>query len=1295
MIFLIRKFVKYLLVALFTTFILPVSASETDIIIVTNRMMLDAKQELIKQSAHQAGVKVQFVSTTVADKALLETLQQSNFVLVDLPREMDMQSFSGRLQDLQPPTSTPLMLISRNTFQAKNIAMAASQQLHDYYRNGGRKNMEVFFTAVSSLLTGKSLVNLPKPQLLPQQGAYHPRYSEGYSADPDAVLVAVDADRTHPVIAIGFHVRYLESDAMAHIDELVKKVESRGANALPVFYSLGPDSRLPELLKDRADVLIHLQPVYHNGLKTQLDTLGIPVIQGIGWWQDSIESWEQSPSGLPLQSTPLYLALPEQNGLIDPMVLWAEQDDGLKLIDYQVDATIDKAIRLAHLQNKPLEQQKLAVMVYNYPPGQENLSASFMNVPRSLAVLSEQWVREGYNTNVLTEQQLIDGLGSSIKATHQEHQPLDKTTGQILSLESYLTWFEQLPQPVQNRINDYWGKPQDSSMLTQLDDQPVFVIPHVAAGNIIYLGQPPRGLPGMDNEKSLYHDMRVPVNHYYLATYLWVQENFQADALVHFGTHGTQEWMPGKERGLSIFDDPYLALGNIPVVYPYIIDNVGEATQAKRRGRAVMISHQTPPFRPSGLHGKLVDIHQLIHQWENLEPGEVRDNTVASLLDLSLSDNLTTDLGWDVEQVNQTPELFIQQLHDYLHELAAQSQPIGLHTFAAQDIEEQKLTTVLQMLGNEFIDAFNLADQEELFAKDYQALSQTLPYQWLQAVVSKSEPIKPELAKWQQKALDYYASLTAEYEWESFNSALQGNHIEPGIGGDPIRVPESLPSGKNLVGFDPARIPTKEAWLAGKKAIDELISSHQQEKGTYPRRLAFSLWAVEAMRHGGILESQALYAMGVEPTWDDGGRVNGFNIIEQQQLQRPRVDVVLSATGLYRDQFPNVMEVLAQAAAAVTELDEKDNPVYQHTQQLLADLRGKGIAEDKAKIMAQTRVFGSPTGVYGTGLEDASLASDTWESDDKLAKLYLDRMSHAFGPDSSQWGKEPDYSELYAENLKTVDAALLARTSNLYGMLTTDDPFQYLGGIDLAVRHLTGKSPELYISNQREQGKVRFQSAAEFLAVEMATRSFHPGWIEAMKEEGFAGALNLQDMTNNLWGWQTVSPDVVKDHQWQKMHDIYVMDSLDLDLNEWFENYSPEAQLRMMERMLDAIRKNYWDASEQTRKELVAAYIQSLQEHDLQPAHAKLADFADNQARGFGLAPIAEMPPAPDQQQSPEPKQPPQTDMAQAQQVEGQKLEKTSQEGIELETQWWWLSMLIIPLLTGALRQYNVIRKAQ
>ena len=1253
--------------------------------VVTDSMMLSGKKTLLKESAQAQGLTLTIIEKQeLSPEALYKALGSSDFVLVDLARSFDMTAMVKHIEPAGQDFSNNHFWYASDAYHHTNLSAQQADLLLSYYRHGGRRNMVQFMQAVKQIVQDQAISGLAEPLVLPEAGAYYADYPNQFTADASAMLKFLKPEFQQAVIAIGFHPRYIESTATEHIDALVKAIEEKGAVALPLFYALGDEVDLVHLVPKEVDVLIHMQPVYHNGLEDQLNELGIPVMQGIGWWGDSIDSWREDPVGLSLSSTPLYLALPEQNGLIDPLVMWAENDGVIELIPEQINAAINKAVALAKLKTQPKATQKVAVMVYNYPPGQHNFSASYMNVPRSLANLSKQWQQAGYQTQARSEQAFIDDfadvIGAGFDRRLREEMLADKKA-QWLPLSQYKQWYQQLPATTRKRIEDYWGQPEAFSLLSQQQGEPGFIIPMIAANNMVYLPQPSRGTGDIDAEKKLYHDTRVPVSHAYLASYLWLRDEFKADALIHFGTHGTQEWMAGKERGLSaVADDPYVAIGDIPIIYPYIMDDVGEAVQAKRRGRAVMVSHQTPAFRASGLHGTLVDVHNLIHQWENLEPGEVKANTLNSLMQMAKDESLAESLSWSEDAAREQPEDFILALHDYLHELAAQSQPIGLHTFASDSPQPQKISTVMQMLGQAFIDSFDLPDADELLVQDYQKLEQTEPYQWLVDVIVNNKPVKNEQQHFADQATQMYENLRTDGELTGLTAALSGQHVSPQIGGDPIRVPDALPTGGNLVGFDPSKIPNKEAWLAGKKAAADLIANYHDNHGEYPNKLAFSLWAVEAMRHGGVLESQAFYAMGVEPIWGRGGRVSGYRVIPADELKRPRVDVVLSVTGLYRDQFPNVMEKLAKAAAEVAQLKEADNQLYKNTQTLLADLLKQGVSQKEAEMGAQTRIFGSPTGVYGTGLDDATLASDTWEGDEKLAKLYLKRMSHAFGPDPEQWSQGADASDLYAQQLKTVDAALLARSSNLYGMLTTDDPFQYLGGLDLAVRHLSGKSPELYISNQRKPGEVQFQTADEFLSLEMNSRAFHPGWIQSLKEEGYAGALHLQDMTNNLWGWQSVSPDVVKDVQWQNMHDIYVRDKLELELNEWFEKNAPEAQVRMMERMIEAVRKDFWEASEETKKQLLEAYIDKVNKHQLTPASKTLSEFVDQQAVGFGLQPLS----AGQAQTKSQPQ-----NSGQSQQVQGQKLVKQSNSKAAEDNHYWWLLLLSAPFFIGILKQHN------
>ena len=397
------------------------------------------------------------------------------------------------------------------------------------------------------------------------------------------------------------------------------------------------------------------------------------------------------------------------------------------------------------------------------------------------------------------------------------------------------------------------------------------------------------------------------------------------------------------------------------------------------------------------------------------------------------------------------------------------------------------------------------------------------------------------------------------------------------------------------------------------------------------------------MRHQGMLEAQVLAALGVEPVWDAGGRVIDVKLLPRASMQRPRVDVVLSATGLYRDHFPNAMKQLAKAVELAARANEADNPVHANSLRIAASLKQRGVPEAAARRAAETRIFSNESGRYGTGLDDAALATDTWkskaEADRKMAQLYLKNMQYAFGADETAWntkgiaGADGVDVNLYAEQLKGTEGAVLSRTSNLYGMLTTDDPFQYLGGIGAAVRHLDGKAPELYISNLRGSGSGKVEGADKFLAKELATRNFHPGYIKGLMAEGYSGTLQVLDAMNNFTGWTTVAREIVRDDQWQEFVDVYVRDKHQLGLKNWFEQNNPHALAQTIEKMLEMARHGYWQADAKTVAELKDRYNDLARRFDVQTDNAVFEKFV---APGFGLAAVLPAAPAPTRPQSAE-----------------------------------------------------------
>ncbi|MBL4899195.1 MAG: cobaltochelatase subunit CobN, partial [Colwellia sp.] len=783
-------------------------------------------------------------------------------------------------------------------------------------------------------------------------------------------------------------------------------------------------------------------------------------------------------------------------------------------------------------------------------------------------------------------------------------------------------------------------------------------------------------------------------NHAYMAFYLYARETFGAHAFIHLGTHGSQEWLTGKERGLSVYDAPNLAIGNLPVFYPYIIDNVGEAMQAKRRGRATIISHLTPGFAKAGLYTNVAKLNELISNYMMLEQGQTKQNTQKSIITLADELNILTDLKLTKTMANTNFSEKVITIQDHLNELAQQSQPLGVHTFGLLPKTSHLYSTILQMLGDEFSQRAEVYEQQqgltlpenaqkdEREVQKLEALSgfQLLKVYFLGTNTNKTLPDLPEkLALELEQAKTYWNNFQNISETQNLLRALEGKYIKVSHGGDPIRNPEVAPTGRNLIGFNPAKVPSKEAYQAGVSLMEQTIEDYVSKHGRYPEKLAFSLWSLETMRHQGALEAQVLHALGLKPKWNQQGNVIGTEVIEYKDLGRPRIDVTITATGLYRDAFPNVMLWLAKAIDKIAKMKEENNFVYRHANALKKELLAKGKSEEDANYLSSIRIFSNETGNYGTGLAGTSLASDTWEDDSKLANLYLKRMGYAFGSDEKRWSENVADSDLYSKVLSGTDAVIFSRSTNLYALMANDDPFQYFGGIGLAVRHLDGKTPEMYVSNLRRKDNVKAQTMEHFLNQEMRSRYFHPRWVQAMQDAGYAGATVMLDRMNNMWGWEVMTPEAVRDDQWQEFFEIYVEDKYDLDMREFFEKNNAHALAQIIERMLEAERKGYWKTDEETIKTMVKTYAELAKEFDVVTDNNKFNENLKKQALGFGLAALLPNEKVPEVKPQVAPEQP----KAKTEQVTGQRLEEQVKQTDDFKEDNTWIYVLFLIFIAG------------
>ncbi|MGJ8691345.1 MAG: cobaltochelatase subunit CobN [Thalassotalea sp.] len=1349
-----------------------------------------AKVTLLKNAAKESKTATfsieQKSAKKLTDMAAAEKLfAQYDLVVLDAvsPRfaKKTFETFLPSIANVSNKHPTKFIAFNwlNNPAAQHGVTPKQQQALQTYWKNAGRTNLTnmlnfIAFDVLSKATTHQ--VTLIEPIVFPTQGIYHPNQPNLMSDSLTSYHAWAAPKAGQLKIALLMQRASIETEQTTVIDQTISRLEAKGAYVVPFFFELSPRSGdyshllQSDLIENGAitgkktdvDLIINFRNIHWaSKRKAEFEKLGVPVIQALTYYDGDQKSWEESDAGISSGMMSFMLVLPESAGAIDPTIVAAmnHKENKIEVIDYQLDFLIDRALNYAKLAHMPNADKKLTTMFW----GDQDMGASFLNVPQSLQAISHRLHDEGYSIEKVDAQYFIDRVDRILNPFYRDFELealLKEDLAELLPVTEYKQWLATVPQNIVAGINEQWGKPEDNFMVTKRDGEHYFIIPRIRNGNMLILRQPPRG-DSADKEQGLYHNTKIPMNHYYLAAYFYSREYWNSDAFIHLGTHGTHEYLPGKDRGLSRYDGANLSTGALPIMYPYIVDDVGEAMQAKRRGNAVTIGHMTPPFAAAGLQGVTADMHTLVDQYRHIDTGGVKEKTKQQIIDFCIKENLCKDLNYDLTQINEDFDTFLQDLHSFLEELAATNQPLGLHSFG--ELSEQRLiiSTVGQMLGTEFLsiaakfekdhheiedhhdhghqsehkneqaaesehrhDSEKEHEHEEAQAKSHDDISDglmhfinedieaTAGYKTIRDyVVNTSKKanindLNDEIKPYIIQAKIYYKNIVGIKELDNLVAGLKSEFIAPKNGGDPIRNPESLPTGFNLIGFDPSRLPTKAAFEQGTELVEEIIANYYKKHGQYPDKLAFSLWSVEAMRHYGVLESQALYAMGIRPKWSPDGRVVGTEIIPYSELKRPRVDVVLSATGLYRDAFPNVMEMLAKAIKELSELKDESNPIWrnyvrENSQKVKAQLQAEGVDEAEAEYLSSVRIFSNTFGDYGSGVDEPIMNSDTWETDKKIADNYLATMGHYFGADTSRWGEKVD--NLYAKQLSGTDVALFARSSNLYGMITSDDPFEYFGSLALAVRNIDGKSPEMMISNLRNTKKAKMEMASDMLAKELRTRNFHKRWISEMQKEGYSGAVTMSGNLNNLWGWQVVDPDVVRDDQWDEFADIYVNDKLEMGLDEWFEKTNPAALARMMERMLEAERKDYWETDPERLKSIVEKYIEFVEKYNLVVLNGAVREHTNALAEGFGLQPLqnaktlkdmaklAEVKKAKNEQQANEHDltEKDSTEKSATEQVTGQKLEKQNQEATADDDDFIWqaLSVMFFIICLGAFYQ--------
>ena len=1100
-----------------------------------------------------------FTQEDISGPRIMEFAKYMDLAVVDIMGRQPAEWLLANISAVKPGAKIYAVRTSSHTKDYLDAGFVMDRTVRSYFKFTSAQNLTNLIRFLAKRDFGMA-VEAPPPNLPPQNALYHPD-APSLFADLEAYETWYRRSGRYREkglwdLTIVFPTFPIDSKKEP-MDALIRAYEANGINTVVWLRDIqGWDKILKRLissspLKGRLGSITGLTFKFSSMLCDDilpvLQKADAPVFNPQYLFFSTGKEWSASVQGISPAGISLQFSVPELSGLVEPTVIGVKErvsiEQGVKTYSYvPVQPLVQKLARRTarwhRLKQMANKDKKIVLIYYNHGAGKQNIGASYLNVFRSIREIIKAMQREGYTIEGhLTEEKVMDLLlksGRNIGSWAPDELDRLIREGNVVKipLDQYKQWLAETPREFQEKVEKDWGRPEDSDIMIRNGE---FIIPCVRLGNLILAPQPSRGW-GDDPEK-LYHSTILYPHHQYVAFYLWLQKKFKPDAMISLGTHGTHEWLPGKQAGLSHRCPPEVLIGDIPSIYPYIVDDVGEGIQAKRRGRAEIIDHATPPFKKGGIYEEYSRLAALIGEYEASASEKIQAVKLERIREMTLKLGLDKDL--DIRTVDEDA---LEKIEHYILALKTEMIPYGLHTFGISP-------------GGE-------------------GLEETAS-----AIASKGG----------QSSGFYKELLTAcgPSEIENLMRGLRGGYIPPASGNDPVRNPESLPTGRNFYSFDPDKMPSMEAWAAGKNAAQEIIEAYRRKHhNAYPEQVGVILWSVETIRDEGINVATALYLIGMKPVWDQRDKVVDVTPIPGPDLNRPRIDVLLQMSGLFRDSFPTAALMLDKAVKKAAALTDLENFIRKHSMQVEQTLIAEGRSPEEARKLSLVRLFSAQPGAYGTKVDDMTGASGLWEDDEIVAEGFIDMVSYGYS--SEIWGRP--LKDVYRRNLKEVDVTVHSIGSNLYSTMDNDDMFQFLGGLSMAVRKESGKDPDVFVSMQRTLGQGHVEPLVVTLGRELRARYLNPKWIKGMKKENYAGAREMAEFLENMWGWQVTTPFAIDSAKWVQTYEVYVEDKYGLDIKEFFNRANPWAYQSITARMLEAVRKGYWKADENVKKKLAVEY---------------------------------------------------------------------------------------------------------
>jgi len=1032
-----------------------------------------------------------------------------------------------------------------------------------YWLAGSEENIQNLIALVISRYAGgeravyRRLMKPGDPVEYPETGVYHPGIRSRVSDTIDSLPTSKSGDQG----TVGLLVMrsYILAGNSRHYDAVIEQLEAKGLRVIPAF-AAGLDARpaVERYFMDGerpiVDAVLSLTgfslvggPAYNDAKAAEemLARLDVPYIAAHGTEFQSIEAWEASNTGLLPVETTLMVAIPELDGATGPTLFAGRSESAVGQTgrDMQphaerIDAMTSRIRQLVRLRKSERSERRVAIVLFNFPPNGGALgTAAYLSVFKSLFNTLVAMRDAGYDVDVPED---TDALRAAILEGNAGTHGTEANVHARISADDHVR-----REPWLDAIEKEWGPAPGKQ---QSDGSHIHVLGR-QFGNVFVGIQPAFGYEG-DPMRLLFETGLTPT-HAFSAFYRYLREDLDAHAVMHFGTHGALEFMPGKQSGMSGACWPDRLIGDLPNFYLYAANNPSEGAIAKRRSAATLISYLTPPVTEAGLYRELADLEASINRWRSLNPAaDAERQTLSALLHeqavtLEFAD---ADSDWADD-----PDTHVARLIERVDEVRTTLIPHGLHSLGSVPRTETRrdwLSALARSSGAEPLtaQAFDAID----------AADDATP-------VGDIDGLEPEIV---DDLVKVNRHLKNNVELPALLHALDGGFVRPVPGGDLLRTTEILPTGRNLHSFDPYRIPSRYAMVAGAAQADELVQRYVDDTGALPESVAIVLWGTDNIKTEGGPIAQALRLLGARPRFDSYGRLAGAELVPLEELGRPRIDAIMTLSGIFRDLLPNQTKLLAEAAWLAASVEDED-PAYNYVRKhALAYQADCGCDLETAAL----RVFSNASGAYGSNVNQL-VDSGEWEDDDSLAEQYSRRKCFAYGTS----GTPRREADLLERSLKDVSFSYQNLESAELGITTIDHYFDTLGGISRAVHRAKGSSVEVYIGDQTGDGNT-IRTLSDQVALETRTRMLNPKWYEGMLEHGYEGVRQIESHVTNTMGWSATTGKVAP-WVYQQISDTFVLDD---EMRRRLAALNPAASVKVANRLLEAHERQYWSPDPDT-----------------------------------------------------------------------------------------------------------------